>query len=276
MSSGSSTTQPYVLCICANLVSRSSGKERDSESGLDYFGARYYGSAMGRFMSPDWSEKPVSLPYSNVHNPQTLNLYSYIENNPLSRSDPDGHWPTPSYGGTWRHYDIVNDSFPGLSARQRGIIIKGSARVDEEQNRLGSPKHGMTPKHKSKTEAKAEAEKYVADSESEARRLQAAYVAAGGAGISDDALSAFAKAFHERTDETSPAHADFQDWRGWQEGSFLEQTLEIYEGVMHALRESQANQSQKRQSIRAARKTFREIFGDELYWQAVTPPEDKK
>jgi len=29
------------------------GKERDSESGNDYFGARYYSSAMGRFMSPD-------------------------------------------------------------------------------------------------------------------------------------------------------------------------------------------------------------------------------
>jgi RHS repeat-associated protein len=29
------------------------GKERDTESGNDYFGARYYGSSMGRFMSPD-------------------------------------------------------------------------------------------------------------------------------------------------------------------------------------------------------------------------------
>ncbi len=29
------------------------GKERDAESGLDYFGARYYASSMGRFMSPD-------------------------------------------------------------------------------------------------------------------------------------------------------------------------------------------------------------------------------
>ena len=35
--------------------SRSTGKERDAESGNDYFGARYYSSAMGRFMSPDWT-----------------------------------------------------------------------------------------------------------------------------------------------------------------------------------------------------------------------------
>jgi RHS repeat-associated protein len=33
------------------------GKERDTESGNDYFGARYYASTMGRFMSPDWSAK---------------------------------------------------------------------------------------------------------------------------------------------------------------------------------------------------------------------------
>jgi RHS repeat-associated protein len=34
-----------------------SGKERDAESGLDYFGARYYASGMGRWMSPDWSAR---------------------------------------------------------------------------------------------------------------------------------------------------------------------------------------------------------------------------
>ena len=31
------------------------GKERDSESGLDMFGARYYRSSLGRFMTPDWA-----------------------------------------------------------------------------------------------------------------------------------------------------------------------------------------------------------------------------
>jgi RHS repeat-associated protein len=66
--------------------SRSTGKERDSESGLDYFGARYYGSALGRFTSPDeifgsWDQ----------HDPQTFNLYGYVRNNPLRYTDPDGH-----------------------------------------------------------------------------------------------------------------------------------------------------------------------------------------
>jgi RHS repeat-associated protein len=40
------------------------GKERDAESGNDYFGARYYSSALGRFMSPDWSAKVEPVPYA--------------------------------------------------------------------------------------------------------------------------------------------------------------------------------------------------------------------
>jgi len=52
------------------------GKERDTESGLDNFGARYYGSSLGRFMVPDWASKPTGVPYANFGNPQSLNLYS--------------------------------------------------------------------------------------------------------------------------------------------------------------------------------------------------------
>jgi RHS repeat-associated protein len=70
--------------------SRCTGKERDSESGLDMFCARYYGSS-GRFMTPDWTAKPTDVPYAEFGNPQSLNLYSYIGNNPMSRVDTDGH-----------------------------------------------------------------------------------------------------------------------------------------------------------------------------------------
>jgi len=45
------------------------GKERDSESGNDYFGARYYASSMGRFFSPDWSAKAEPVPYSKLDDP---------------------------------------------------------------------------------------------------------------------------------------------------------------------------------------------------------------
>ncbi len=68
------------------------GKERDTESGNDYFLARYYSSNMGgRFLTPDWSKNPQSVPYANYTNPQTLNLYAYVGDNPLSLADADGH-----------------------------------------------------------------------------------------------------------------------------------------------------------------------------------------
>jgi hypothetical protein len=46
---------------------------------------------MGRWMSPDWSEKPEAIPYADLSNPQSLNLDGYVNNNPLSRDDADGH-----------------------------------------------------------------------------------------------------------------------------------------------------------------------------------------
>jgi hypothetical protein len=46
---------------------------------------------MGRFMSPDWSAKVEPVPYAKLENPQTLNLYAYVGNNPLTRRDLDGH-----------------------------------------------------------------------------------------------------------------------------------------------------------------------------------------
>ena len=73
------------------VESRYTGKERDTESGLDYFGARYYASSAGRWMSPDWSAKEEPVPYAKLDNPQSLNLYAYVGNNPLWRADADGH-----------------------------------------------------------------------------------------------------------------------------------------------------------------------------------------
>ena len=73
------------------IGSRCNGKERDTESNLDMFGARYYASSMGRFMIPDWAAKPTNVPYASFGNPQSLNLYSYVNNNPTTLRDPDGH-----------------------------------------------------------------------------------------------------------------------------------------------------------------------------------------
>ncbi len=66
-------------------------KLRDAESGLDFFGARYYSGPEGRFVTPDWTSEPSAIPYGELVNPQTLNLYGYVQNNPISRFDTDGH-----------------------------------------------------------------------------------------------------------------------------------------------------------------------------------------
>ena len=61
-------------------------KERDIETGLDYFGARYFSSVQGRFSSVD----PVGTNLTRQLDPQQLNRYSLTRNNPLKYTDPDG------------------------------------------------------------------------------------------------------------------------------------------------------------------------------------------
>ena len=62
------------------------GKERDSESGMDYFGARYFSASLGRFTSAD---APFADQYAS--SPQSWNLYGYVRNNPLRFIDPSGN-----------------------------------------------------------------------------------------------------------------------------------------------------------------------------------------
>jgi len=85
-------------CRAAN----STGKERDAESGLDDFDARYYSSSLGRFVTPDWAAKPTAVPYAEFGNPQSLNLYGYVHNNrgwpSRCGGDANGGCPTRASG----------------------------------------------------------------------------------------------------------------------------------------------------------------------------------
>ena len=67
-----------------NVKHKFTGQELDSESGLYYYGARYYDPEIGRFISPD----SIVQDYTN---PQSLNRYSYCRNNPIILTDPSGH-----------------------------------------------------------------------------------------------------------------------------------------------------------------------------------------
>jgi RHS repeat-associated protein len=83
----SNTALGMPVCLRRNGIgSRSSSKERDAETGLDFFGARYYSGAQGRFTSPD----PLYIEYRRLRDPQQLNLYGYVRNNPLRFTDPTG------------------------------------------------------------------------------------------------------------------------------------------------------------------------------------------
>jgi RHS repeat-associated protein len=99
------------------------GKERDSETGLDYFGFRYFNSPQGRFTSPD-------EPFAgwDQHDPQSFNLYGYVQNNPLRYTDPDGHDVqvcTNEAGCVWLSDDAYAKARGGNNP---GIVAPGGAR----------------------------------------------------------------------------------------------------------------------------------------------------
>jgi RHS repeat-associated protein len=91
------------------------GKERDQETGLDYFGARYMSAAQGRFTSPD-----PPLLAQEPSEPQSWNLYSYTANNPLTRIDPDGHnWFNVNGSWEWHEGDTYDPD--GAKGKQKPI-----------------------------------------------------------------------------------------------------------------------------------------------------------
>jgi RHS repeat-associated protein len=78
--------RPYTNMCSQNY--KFTGKERDTESNLDNFGARYNSSAIGRFMSAD----PVQILKQKLVDPQQWNMYSYVRDSPLRFVDPRGKW----------------------------------------------------------------------------------------------------------------------------------------------------------------------------------------
>jgi RHS repeat-associated protein len=90
--------------VADGVTQKFTGKERDAETGLDYFLARYYSGPQGRFTSPDEFKGEIVdalsgqdidtdtvLTYADIRDPQTLNKYVYVRNSPLRYVDPDGH-----------------------------------------------------------------------------------------------------------------------------------------------------------------------------------------
>ncbi len=98
------------------------GKERDTETGLDYFGARYYSGAQGRFTSPD-PENASADPAD----PQSWNGYAYARNNPLKYVDPDGlAYRICNTDGvcTSGEYDLSDKDFDRNFRNAKGVTLE--------------------------------------------------------------------------------------------------------------------------------------------------------
>jgi RHS repeat-associated protein len=190
-------------------------KERDSETGLDYFGARYMSSAQGRFTSPDPSNIGVDF-----FLPQTWNRYAYVGNNPLAYVDQNGLWWTSS------HNAAIAEALPGLSAADLKSVQNGSLAADkgqimgmDAQSPAVSFAHDMSsgtdPDRASAVGTAVAAEgRFISDGQAAARREQAAWIASGYTGLSPKALQIFGNFTHPAVDATSPAHEGHQPWSG--------------------------------------------------------------
>ncbi len=102
---------------------RFTGREWDEESGLYYYRARYYDTALGRFLQPDalW----------NRSRPVTLNRYVYVENNPVNLVDPSGLKPEDRVVFAWEHSTILGETISAqkVVVMRNGEMMPGYSRI---------------------------------------------------------------------------------------------------------------------------------------------------
>ena len=119
------------------------GKLRDdvAESGLDFFGARYFSSAQGRFTSPD----PIHIMPQKLLDPQQWNMYSYVRNNPLRWIDPTGMYICGASKDECKAFEAARqkDLKSKNSAVRNAASAYGDAGKDNGVNvRFGDPGEG--------------------------------------------------------------------------------------------------------------------------------------
>ncbi|HLJ47357.1 MAG TPA: RHS repeat-associated core domain-containing protein [Bryobacteraceae bacterium] len=118
------------------VTQKFTSKERDAETGLDWFDVRYMSSAQGRFTSPDplgwvfWQggdENDQKRFHAFISDPQNLNAYSYTRNNPLRLIDPTGLDPVSAQ-------DCQRD--PSCVSVKLNVILDKNAAIFDSNNNL--------------------------------------------------------------------------------------------------------------------------------------------
>jgi RHS repeat-associated protein len=177
---------------CANTVrfpqSRSTGKERDAESGNDYFGARYYASNMGRFISPDLT--PFNIAPGD---PQSWNLYSYAKNQPTIAKDSGGMWYTPI------HKLMIEVALGGFLSAGEISALNHQQDVRDSDQKDQIP-HFMTTPGRDAAKDRDASMSYIVSN------LNAATDNTSGGGFNENGLVYFGNALHTLQDMTSPMH----------------------------------------------------------------------
>lgn len=187
------------------------GKEKDKETGLYYFGARYMQDKTARFVSVDpvgpVDERSGKVNEKMLLNPQKINRYAYAINNPYRYVDPDGKWPEQV------HNTIISRAFGEgqykLPASAIAAMQRGSKNADspQYQDNAHSYMHAMRAPGQSAEEAAGLTVTFINQQVGEYRRLIAA-------GQTDKAYEALGMAMHPLMDNTSPSHEGFQEWSG--------------------------------------------------------------
>ena len=180
------------------------GKEFDAETGLYYYGARYYDPTIGRFISVDPAGGKPEMP-------QTWNRYVYTLNNPYKYVDPDGRWPAEV------HNSIIDETFKGRFGESRyalpgnitNIFKEASRYVDRSENQSleNSYQHAMRAPNQTVEEAEKQMNDFKRQKITEYRNLLSE-------GKYDAAYFSLGEGMHAIMDSTSPVHEGFQVWEG--------------------------------------------------------------
>ena len=219
---GTEVQEAYYYYPYGGLVSSSgsdpnhykfTGKERDSESGLDNFGARYNTSSLGRFMTPDPSPNGIA-----PGDPQSWNLYSYVRNRPTRSVDIGGDWATDV------HAEIVTVALQGLvSAGELKQLVAEQYVMDKNQAPEFQYRHAMSNGQSNPPQSAEEASNKMWDYVATMMGGASATLGPNGQ-FNSVSLAYLGDAIHTVEDYTSPMHTSPSGeplpWYGASHGGF--------------------------------------------------------